>query len=481
MELRRFIFPALCLAVLAGVFLLGYQFSTFESEGLSPTRSLLAAIQSSPWRWGYALASGVMLLAFLIWVPSQFAEWRMLHRFRHIDSAVLDNDCELCQRFYHSLLELRRRYGETRFMQRIAGRFNFFYHYHTDALVWMNRIVSQVDSNALPANMIASSICAGHPGQVFCGLRYGGGLPSASVRRDEAVYLLAWMDRIEIWSASSSAPICVYERHTLRLVPEQNQMQHASVVLGGQEKNLQKWRQLELRVTNMTQADSEQSPQQQVAELENWLSNITQVYALQPQGNFGIDVDEITSTETDGSELGDHSPLLELLRKLLGSHIDAVFSHETLSIADHDITRSSIVLCSCLGIITVIDVAVAGIVHYSGESQWLHIDSHHRQMMDNACLTAQRSKNTLIDRLVNAGLNRWPVHGLVVFSHSEVQPKLELGRQQVQCDVITLAQLPKWFASQPADDRIRFTKDDYNEVITLLDPARLHSAQLRHA
>ncbi|MEJ2397689.1 MAG: hypothetical protein P8Z67_05405 [Gammaproteobacteria bacterium] len=102
-------------------------------------------------------------------------------------------------------------------------------------------------------------------------------------------------------------------------------------------------------------------------------------------------------------------------------------------------------------------------------------------MMDNACLTAQRSKNTLIDRLVNAGLNRWPVHGLVVFSHSEVQPKLELGRQQVQCDVITLAQLPKWFASQPADDRIRFTKDDYNEVITLLDPARLHSAQLRHA
>ncbi|MEJ2449777.1 MAG: hypothetical protein P8047_03790 [Gammaproteobacteria bacterium] len=167
MELRRFIFPALCLAVLAGVFLLGYQFSTFESEGLSPTRSLLAAIQSSPWRWGYALASGVMLLAFLIWVPSQFAEWRMLHRFRHIDSAVLDNDCELCQRFYHSLLELRRRYGETRFMQRIAGRFNFFYHYPADC-------VMAVACPVLPSGAMKPFTCL--PG--WTGLKYGPPLPA---------------------------------------------------------------------------------------------------------------------------------------------------------------------------------------------------------------------------------------------------------------------------------------------------------------
>lgn len=484
MILRRFLIPVFSIAVLTGLFLLGHLFMTFQSEGLSPNRALLSAIGSAPLSWGYALTSAVVFIAFLVWVPYQLPVWRLLRRFRRVDSAVLDNDGELCQRFYHSLLEFRCRYGEARFMQRVAGHFNFFYQYHTDALHWMNTIIRQVDADSIPTNMITDSISSGHIGRVFTGCRYGGGLPSAFVKLDEAVYLLARMDRLEIWSASSHAPVCRFSRHALQLETEQRHQHNTSVMLRGMELSSQRIRQLELRIPDSSAIglrNNQTSGKTQIDALQSWLNELETEPVYTAQENFGINVTEIQSMEAPTAPQPARTPLLDLLHNMLGSHIDALFSHMTLTIADPDIAQHSIVLCSGLGIIMIIDVPLAGTIHYNGEPHWLHIDSGSTQGLDNACLTAQRSKNALINRLVSADLNRWPVHGLVVFSHSEVQPELEFGQQQVQCDVITLGQMPKWFASQSSDDRIRFTKDDYNELITLLDPARLQTAKLRQA
>lgn len=483
--LHRLLFPVFSLAVLAGLFLLGHLFNAFQSEGLSPTQALLSEIGSAPLSWGYALGSGLLFVGFLAWVPAQLPTWRLLRRFRHVDSATLDNDPELCQVFYRALLDFHARYGEKQFMQRIACRFNFFYEYHRDALHWMNNITRDAVAAAIPANMILDSICSGHLGRVYAGCCYGGGLPSAFVSLDEPVYLLARMDSVEIWSASSRIPISVFAKHTLQAVTDQAHPQYTSVSLRGEEKASNKPRQLELRIPTLSpnNPDHEQTtPQNKLATLHAWLAALLPAsadYALQE--NYGIDVEEISSLETPGPRQIANTPLLDMLQQMLGHHIDAVFSHGSLTISDPVITQSTIVLCSGLGIITVVDVPLAGTIYYSGKPDWTRRDADGEHRFDNACLAAQRSKTALLNRLTDAGLNSWPVHCLAVFSHGDAQPELELGWQQVQCDVITLGQLSKWFASQSADDRIRFTKDDYNEFITLLDPARLQSTRVRHA
>lgn len=479
--LRRLLIPVLSIAVLTGLFLLGHLLAAFQSDGLSPNQALMSEIASASLSWGYALASGVLFIAFLIWAPSQLPVWRLLITFRRVDSAALDGDDELCQRFYRALLAFRCHFGEKRFLQRIVGRFNFYYEYHNDALRWMINIARQVDSASIPVNMIIDSICSGHIGRVFSGCRYGGGLPSAFVRIDEPVFLLARMDSVEIWSSSSRAPICVFTRHTLRLEPNLYQQQSSGVSLSGVEKSSRKIRQLELRIPapfTHEQQSAQISPQDHIAALESWLIDLLPA-ALSPQENFGIDVAEFPATEA--SDQATHAPLLDMLQRMLGTHIDAIFSEATLSIADPDIMSSIIVLCGGLGIITIRDVPLTGTIYYSGEPHWIQIDTGNSQRFANACLAAQHSKNALNNRLATAALNRWPVYNLVVFSHADVQPELELGQLQVQCDVITLGQLPKWFASQSTDDRIRFTKDDYNEFITLLDPLRLQHEQIKQA
>lgn len=480
--MHRLIFPVLGVVVLAGLVLLAQLFSAFQSEGLTPTSALMSAISADPLRWGYALVSGLVFIVFLAWLPFKLPEWLLMRRFRRVDSAVLDNDCELCVRFYRTLLDLRRRYGEARFMQRVATRFNFFYHYHTEALHWMNRIVRNADADSIPGGMITHSICAGHTGRVFAGSQYGGGLPSAFVRHNEAIYLLSWMDSVEVWSASSDAPICVFERDSLDLEITQRQPQLAIARLSGREKSSQKYRHLEMHLREINTEQQQMTVQNQVDALRGWLNELIPVLELRAEENFGIDVMVIDEAETPATNEQDPGSLAGLLEKLLGSHIDAVFGRHTLSISDPELKGSTVVLCSGLGIVLIEDMPLAGTIRYSGESQWMHTTAEGTNTINNACLAAQRGKQALISHLADAELNRWPVHDLVVFSHHNVQPELELGRQHVvQCDVITLGQLPKWFASQSVDDRMRFTKNDYNEFITLLDPARLRNKHARHA
>lgn len=484
MILRRPLIPLLGIAVLTGVYLLGHLFAGFQSQDLSPNRALLSDIAASPLSWGYALTSAMVFIAFLAWAPTQLPVWRLLVTFRKLDSTSLNNHAELCQRFYRALLEFRCRHGEQRFMQQLVSRLNLFDGYHNDAIDWINDIVRQVDTAVLPANMIIDSICSGHIGRVYSGCYYGGGLPSAFVRIDEAIYLLARMTSVEVWSASSRAPICVFVRHDLQLEPKQYHTHYASVTLSGRQTPSLKTRQLELRIPKQSataQQGERPSAQESIEALQSWLAVLMfSANQVQPE-TIATNVTDISCLQKTVSSQAIQTPLHDLLQQMLGSHIDAAFNQVTLSDADPDLAPATVVLCSGLGVITIMDVPLAGIIHYSGEPYWMHIDIGSSQRFGNACLAAQRAKTALSHRLADAGLNRWPVHSLVVFSHGDAQPELELGRQQVQCDVTTLEQLPKWFASQPADDSIRFNKNDYNEFISLLDPARLHRAQIKHA
>jgi len=246
--LRQLASPLVATAVFAGLLLLGYLFGSFQSEGLSPNTALLQQILAAPLSWGYALGSGILFISFLIYLPFQLPAWRLYFTFRHVDSAGLDDNPELCQRFYRAVLEYRCRYGEDRFIQHILLHYNFFYEFHNEALHWMNDLIRRVHPGQVPANMIIDIICSGQIGRVYCGLCYGGGLPSAFVRLNQPVFLHARMEQIDIWSVSSSTPICTLDRSGLTLIPGQQHPQYLSMNLTGSDKSTHKSRQLELRL-----------------------------------------------------------------------------------------------------------------------------------------------------------------------------------------------------------------------------------------
>ncbi len=478
MTLRQFAIPLLGIAVLAGTFLLGYLIGSFQSEGLSPNAALLEQIKSAPLSWGYALGSGLLFVSFLVSLPGQLPVWRLYLTFRHIDSASLDEDPDLCLRFYRTALAFRCRYGENRFIQRILLHYNFFYEFHNEALHWMNDLVSRSRAAQIPNNMILDVICTGQIGRVFCGLCYGGGLPSAFVSLNQPVFLHARVNQLDVWSASSNRPICSLDRDTLTLVTGQHHSKYVSMTLFGNDKSSRKLRQLELRLPEEAHVDQEGTQVQtteNILSLQNWLDALIPVDSHRLQDNYGIDVAEIQTPTPTTSDKAAATPLVAQLQQMLGSHIDGIFSHSSLTLAVPDINQSSVVLCSGIGIITITDVPLPGTIYYSGDTDWIQINDKKSQSIANACLVAQRSKVALVNHLVEWDLNRWPVQSLVVFSHPDVQLELELGRYQIQCDVTSLGQLPKWFVSQTTDNSIRFTKDDYNMMITLLDPARVLS------
>ena len=475
MNLRRLVILLVSAAGLSGLVLFGYLLSGSRTAGLAPNSTLIQHLQAAPLAWGYALASVLLLISFLIWLPVQLPVWRLRSAFRQLDSSSLDNDPALCRRFYAEALAFRVRYGEKRFVRQIIGRFDFFYDYHNDALRWMNDIVKRTAQVTAPTEFILTCICSGQIGRIYSNACYGGGLASAFVKDNEPIFLHARMDRIEIWSATSATPICMLTRQPLELEQGQQRPDYISCYLNGLQKSTRQPLRLELRcLTPFSDRPSEHiSPvHEQMQALHSWIEDLTCTLNHSEQHNFGIDVAEIDEQGHTYIPQAAATLLTQQLQQILGSHIDGFFHRATLPVFEATLPLDAVVLCSGLGVVTITDISLSGSVSYSGDHSWTHIDAATSRSVDNACLRARHAKTAVANLLSTHGLIKWPVQSLVVFSHPDVSLNLVVGRQRVQCDVIKLAELPNWFASQTPDDTIRFTKDDYNRFIALLDPAR---------
>lgn len=476
MKLRQLVILLFSAAVLSGLVLLVRLFVGFQFQELPPITTFLQSMQAAPLAWGYALVSGILFIGFLIWLPYQIPVWRFHAGFRQIDSATLDTNTDLCRRFYHAALAFRCRYGSKRFIRDIIDRVDFFYDYHNDALRWMNEIVNSVPHDQVPADFIVASICSGQTGRIYSGSCYGGGLNTVSARVNEPVYLHARLDSVEIWSATSSAPICVLNRQPLKLEQGQRLPGYLSCYLSGLDKFIRTPLRLELRCPTQIageQQSDESYAREELQAFRTWIDELASSIKESNPKNFGIDVAELDNHEEVFSAQSGVSPLYQQLQQLLGSHIDGFFTRATLPVADSIIAPDAVVLCSGLGIVTITDIPRAGSISYSGDHSWTQFDKDNTYNFDNACMRAQRAKTSLANLLSTQDLIKWPIHHLVVFSHPAVTLNLAVGKQRVQCDVIKLAQLPSWFAAKSLDDTIRFNKDDYNRFIALLDPARV--------
>lgn len=478
-RLAIFLFSA---AMLSGLILLGYLLIDFVAD--STTGTLIQHIQASPLNWSYALACSIIFISFLIWLPSRLPAWRFQFAFRKIDSATLDTDAETCCRFYREALAFRCRYGSKQFERHLIRHFDFVYDYHRDALRWMDEIVTGVAAGHVPVDFIVASICSGQIGRIYAGACYGGGgLANSLIALDEPVFLHARLDSIEIWSATSAAPVSMLRRQPLELELEQGLPDNLNCYLTGVDKDTGKPLRLKLRCysgATETQHDASRASQPLQA-FHAWVRELAVSFKHPNQNNFGIDVAEIQEQEQTFIAQTETTPLNLQLQQVLGSHIDGFFTRTTLPINDPNTALAAVVLCSGLGIVTITEIPLAGSITYSGDPHWFQIEEGESQRFDNACLQAQRAKTALANLLSVHGLIRWPVHNLVVFSDPAVSLNLAVGKQRVQCEVITLRQLPNWFALKNTDDTIRFTKDDYNRFIALLDPARVQVEQAMQA
>lgn len=461
--------------ILGGIALLGYLLVHLDFAAPLSITAFKQTLLAAPILWGYALASAGVLLVLLSRLPTQLPAWRFRYRFRHVDSAALDSDSGLCRTFYREALAFRLDYGNNKFTRAIIPHFEFFYDFHNEALRWLNQIVDAAGEDTVPVNFIVATIRSGQIGKVYSGARYGGGLASVTLSINEPIYLHARMDGVEIWSASSSTPVCRLNLQPLKLQQGQRQPDYLSCYISGLEKISHKPRRLELRCLTCTldaQAGTEQYAREQLQTLRNWISDLAITIKHSNQHNFGIHVDEIETQDTYTAAQAAQTPLALQLQRLLGQQIDSFFTRAGLPVSDPNLALDAVVLCSGFGIVAVSEIKLGGTVTYSGDPGWAQVEGKSSTQVENACLRAQRAKSALANLLSTHGLIQWPVHSVVVFSQPDVTLNLVMGKQRVQCDVIKLAQLEKWFAKNSLDDTIRFTKDDYNKFIAVLDPAR---------
>ena len=475
MKLHRVSKVLLFAVILSGVALLGYLLAGLEFNDTSAMALLTHKILASPGVWGYALVSAFMLLSFLFWIPFKLPDWRFKYAFRRVDSAALDNDCELCQQFYRAALAFLRRYGTKKFDRAVIRQFDFFYDYHNDALNWLSDIVNKAGKDPVPADFVVSSICSGQIGRVYSGACYGGGIPSVAVKFNETIYLHARMDSIEVWSANSSAPICILKRQPLKLQQGERHTEYLSCYLSGLEKATLKPRRLELRCQTRlsdTQEIDEQHARGEMQSLRTWISELAVTVKQSNQKNFGIHVDEIDAHDNHATSQLEQTPLAQLLQRMLGRQIDGYFTRAKLPIADPNIALDAVVLCGGLGIVAITEMKLAGSITYSGDRNWTQVEAEATQQFENTCLQAKRAKTSLAKLLSAQGLIKWPIHNLVVFTDPVVSLNLVVGKQPIQCNVVKLAQMENWFLNNSQDDTIQFSKDDYNRFIAVLDPTR---------
>jgi hypothetical protein len=469
-------------AVLTGLYLLGYLLLGAQAPHSSEHSAFMQHFLSAPLSWSYALLSALAFVAFLAWIPQQWPVWRLRAVYQRLDSSQLDENPELCQQFYRAALTFRVRYGEVRFVSQFLEQFTFFYHYHNDALRWINNLCNEFLPGPIPENFIIHSICSGRIGRIFSGMEYGGGLPSASVSFNEPVYLHARVDSLEVWSASSSKPISVLNRQPLELEAGRQFPDYLSCYLKGLDKATLKPRRMELRCRLRVGHNGQSEPESAMDLLDDlrfWIEQLGTPYYEESAVNFGIDVAEIDSHEQQAlsSENPGTTQLQAQLQQLSGRYIDGYFYRTTLSLASPRIPLDAVVLCSGLGIVAITEFTLDGSISYSGEDYWTQISNGEIKQFENVCLPVLESRYELQDLMEHYGLDDWPIHSLVLFSHPSVILQHEFGKPWTQCDVISLAGLRNWFANKPANDTIRFTKDDYNRFIALLDPARLRVEQ----
>ena len=413
------------------------------------------------------LASGglVLLLALVVWQVIYRPPTDIYQRFRMLDSSALDTDRQLCHEFFLYALQYRIKKGAGKYRRYFINHYDFFYEFHNYALNWIDELLYKLPSERVPQDFILHAICSGQIGQVFTDIHYAGGLPVTGLHANDPLICHARADIIEVWSYDVHRPLCKIRKNTVKLQNAHRHPQHLTAIFNGIDHTGNSRLQIEIRFLTHDYRSGKTSSQvaiQRIGAFKGWLKEVSRI-RTNTANDYGIDVSELLRASTKYE-----TPVSRRLTHLKGKQINAVFTRATLPINDRKIPLDIVVLCDGIGIVTINERPESGDISYSGDPTWYqYIGDDVREMM-NPCMHAKLARSALSNLLNGHNLTRWPLISLVIYSSSNVTLNQTIGKQRLQCDVLKIENLEKWFAANKQNDRIHFTENDLRTFRSIL-------------
>lgn len=446
---------------------------------LNPSEETFYAIKYDyPLRTYLAGACLVLLLALSGWTIAYRPPRDIYTRFRQLDSNALDTNSNLCRQFYKAALEYRMAKGSKNFQRYFIRHYDFFYDFHNYALSWIDELLNSLPTSHVPQDFILCAICKGHVGQVFMDVHYAAGLTIADLKENDPLLLHACADHIEVWAYTLKRPICKIRNRTIKLQNAHRHPNHLTAIFTGIDQSGQRRHQIEMRflTRDYKNGQSHQSiARQRIVAFKQWLKEAAK-HRSGLADDYGIDVSELMSP----SRLYD-SPLTRALGRLEGKQIQAFHTRATLPIIDNNIPLDAVVLCKGVGIVTINERLESGDITYSGDPLWHQYISDDIREINNPCIQAKLARSSLNNLLSAHNLSRWPVVSLVVYSCSDVTLSMHIGRQRLQCNVIKLENLDKWFSANNKNEKIYFTDNDLALFSSVLSGEAVSETPLEYA
>lgn len=429
------------------------------------------------------LAGLLLLLVLILVIKNNSYSNSRFKQFKNIDSDSLDSNSGLFYQFYEMAFNYRCKYGSTKYHKNIISGYTFFYDFHNKALVWIDDIFCRSKPYTPSREFILTTICSGQIGHTFCEIAYGGGLAGIDIPSGTPLIAYAKTNAIEIWSPLNERPICSLAKDRVDLQRANKHNEIVSGVLFAEATNSARALQVEIIFPDSKYDKNKQKllrhdvfGTQHYQHFKEWIRENTQQSKSDQSSSFmknidyGIDVDY----EIPAPELLDDSSqkLLSIeykLKILEGRHIDASFRSKLRHSASNITTDFFIVMCSGLGLVTIIENITTGKINYSGDAGWMVLENNRSQIIENVCVQAKRVEKHLSRVLHSNNLEGWPLHSLVVFTANGVELSQIEGKHPLQCDVIKLNHLEQWFSAHKTRNNLHFTKDDYNLFSLLLN------------
>ncbi len=407
----------------------------------------------------------VLLLGLIIWSLISRPPTDIYRRFRRLDSNALDTDRQLCHDFYLCALQYRIKKGAGKYHRYFINHYDFFYEFHNYALNWIDELLGKLPSERVPQDFILYAINSGQIGQVFTDIHYAGGLPVTGLRANNPLICHARTDIIEIWSYDVHRPLCKIKKNTVKLQNAHRHPHHLTAIFNGIDHTGNTRHQIEIRFLTYDYRSGETSSQvaiQRIGAFKEWLKEVSRIHT-NTANDYGIDVSELLRASTKYE-----TPVFRRLSRLQDKQVNAVFTRATLPINDRKIPLDIVVLCDGIGIVTINERPESGDISYSGDPTWYqYIGDDVREMM-NPCMQAKLARSALSNLLSGHNLTRWPLISLIVYSSSNVTLNQTIGKQPLQCDVLKIENLEKWFAENKQSDRIHFTDNDLRTFRSIL-------------
>lgn len=172
---------------------------------------------------------------------------------------------------------------------------------------------------------------------------------------------------------------------------------------------------------------------------------------------------------------GDHGEELlqsELQRLIVEKRILGFVTSENIVYKDKNFELDFLIFVPHVGLVLAEVKYFAGQIQCSNAMNWIQTKLvngiENRKEIKNPSGQVLRTTRLLRDLLYDNGLNRWPIHPVVLLAHPSAIAYVALEPDRPQSEVIKLAQLDDWLLSLPSNEAIAVSEHDIERVSKLV-------------